>query len=59
MTQFTPELLLSADPGSVPYVGDPRSEETNPESRLFVAHFVNPCTGIQRNPRGLPVALAE
>jgi len=41
------------------YVGNPRSKEKNPESRFCLAHFMNPCTRIQRNPRGLPVALAK
>jgi len=44
---------------SQPYVGNPRSEEKNSESRFLLAHVLNPCTWIQRNPRGVPVALAE
>jgi len=44
--------------GSLTYVGNPLSEENNPESRFCLAKSMNPCTWIQRNPRGLPVALA-
>jgi len=44
---------------SIAYVSNPRREENNPESRFFVVHFMNPCTFIQRNPRDLPLALAE
>jgi len=36
--------LLSAPPGTQPYVGNPRSEENNPESRFLLTHFMNPCT---------------
>jgi len=42
--------------GAQPFVGNPRSEENHPESRFFLAHFMNRCTWIQRNPRGLPLA---
>jgi len=30
--------------GMLAYVGNPRSEEYNPESRFFLAQFMNPCT---------------
>ena len=33
------------DPGTlVPYVGNPCSDEKNPESRFLLAQFMNPCT---------------
>ena len=35
------------------------AKKNNPESRFLFAHFMNPCTSIQRNPRRLPVVLAK
>jgi len=42
---------LRSHPPSSPYVGNLRSEETNPESRFSFAHFMNPCTWVQSIPR--------
>ena len=41
------------------YVGNPRSEETIPNLDSILACFMNSCSCIRRNPRGLPVALAK
>jgi len=36
--------LRESRKASSPYVGNPRREEKNPESRLLLAHCMNPCT---------------